>query len=208
MRAMLRKRQVRVGIGVAVMVGMAGGLAYATIPGPQGVIQGCYSKANGSLRVIDAPASSCTSKETALAWNQQGVAGPPGPSNAYSANSGLDPVDFVAPTEPTLATLSLPAGAYVFNAKVTVGNRTGDDGASVGCALRYGAGAGVLIDVAEARLATGAPFATASFATLPLAGTRTLDAPQTVRMVCTTTSSGAFAQYAQLNAVHVGAITP
>src|SRR5207253_647197 len=33
----------------------------------------------GLLRVIDSPGQSCTSRETALTWNQAGPAGPAGP---------------------------------------------------------------------------------------------------------------------------------
>ena len=35
-----------------------------------------------------------------------------------------------------------------------------------------------------------------------------LSEAQTVRLICVTPSSGAFAQYAQLNAVKVGTLTP
>jgi type VI secretion system secreted protein Hcp len=64
---------------VAVALAVAAGVAYATIPGTDGVIHGCYNKA-GVLRVIDPTAGgACASGETALEWNQQGQAGPPGP---------------------------------------------------------------------------------------------------------------------------------
>ena len=51
----------------------------AAIPDPSGAIHACY-RSNGNLRLVDR--SSCTSSETALAWNQtgpQGPAGAPGP---------------------------------------------------------------------------------------------------------------------------------
>ena len=32
---------------------LAGGIAWAAIPGPGGVIQGCYKENNGQLRVVD-----------------------------------------------------------------------------------------------------------------------------------------------------------
>ena len=59
----------------------AGGVAYATIPGSNGTINGCYEKRTGALRVIDADAGAkCTSFETPISWNQQGPKGPSGPA--------------------------------------------------------------------------------------------------------------------------------
>src|SRR5207253_11437690 len=57
-------------------------VAVATIPDAGGVIHGCYAR-SGALRVIDSATTACTSKETALSWNQtgpQGLAGPAGPA--------------------------------------------------------------------------------------------------------------------------------
>jgi hypothetical protein len=69
---------------VAVLALTVGGVAFATIPS-NGVITGCYQKSGGTLRVIDATTSNCSSKETSLSWNVQGPPGPtgsPGPSGA------------------------------------------------------------------------------------------------------------------------------
>jgi|SRR5215831_3239778 len=69
-------------VAVAV-VALGAGIAYAAIPDNGGVIHGCYSNANGLLRVVDsASADACRTSETALNWNQQGVPGPPGPPGA------------------------------------------------------------------------------------------------------------------------------
>lgn len=57
---------------------LAGGVAWATIPGPDGVISTCYLKSGGTLRVIDATTGKCSSKETSLSWNVQGPPGPAG----------------------------------------------------------------------------------------------------------------------------------
>jgi Collagen triple helix repeat (20 copies) len=62
---------------VAVLALVGAGIAYATIPDSSGVIHGCYSAKNGSLRVIDSSAK-CTSGELALNWNQQGPKGDTG----------------------------------------------------------------------------------------------------------------------------------
>jgi hypothetical protein len=63
----------------AIAVAALAGAAYATIPGSDGVIHGCYTKSGGTLRVIDASVTTCKDGETSLNWNQAGVPGPPGP---------------------------------------------------------------------------------------------------------------------------------
>jgi hypothetical protein len=65
--------------GAAVVVCGAAGLAYAAIPGSDQVINGCYAKNSGALRVIDAEAGkTCLSSELPLSWNQIGPTGPRG----------------------------------------------------------------------------------------------------------------------------------
>ncbi len=63
----------------AVVAGTVG-TAIATIPStPDGVITGCYSAKDGSLRVIDKQAGdSCKKKEIEVSWNQKGATGDPG----------------------------------------------------------------------------------------------------------------------------------
>ena len=74
-RAVLRKRSRTVVVAVAATLVTAGGVAYASIPGPDGVIKACYNKpgllglGKGELRVIDSQAG-CASTETQLSWNQ------------------------------------------------------------------------------------------------------------------------------------------
>ncbi len=53
-------------------------IAFASIPGANGIIYGCYSNSNGSLRVIDNSTAQCKSNETALNFNQTGPQGPQG----------------------------------------------------------------------------------------------------------------------------------
>jgi len=70
---------------VTAAVVLAGGMAFASIPAPDGTINGCRKKADGSLRVIDSTAT-CPNGYTALNWNQTGPQGPngdTGPSNGY-----------------------------------------------------------------------------------------------------------------------------
>ena len=64
------------GLGLALVLA-AVGVGYAAIPGAGGVINGCYDKGSGALRVVDEGVA-CKSKETALSWNQQGQPGAPG----------------------------------------------------------------------------------------------------------------------------------
>jgi hypothetical protein len=59
---------------IALLVAL-GGVAFGSIPGPGGVVKGCYSKSTGSLRVIDSKKHCSTKHERTLSWNQQGVRG-------------------------------------------------------------------------------------------------------------------------------------
>jgi hypothetical protein len=54
---------------------LAGSVAWAAIPGPGGVIQGCYD-AGGNVKVVDA--LPCPARYTPFQWNQQGIQGPKG----------------------------------------------------------------------------------------------------------------------------------
>ncbi|HXK13713.1 MAG TPA: hypothetical protein VNH45_04185 [Gaiellaceae bacterium] len=62
--------------GALLVVGVSA--AFATIPN-NGVINACYARSGGSLRVIDASVTNCKSGETALAWDEHGAVGPVGP---------------------------------------------------------------------------------------------------------------------------------
>jgi collagen triple helix repeat protein len=84
-RRALRRRSPAVLAAVAAAVVAIGGVAYAAIPGPGGVIKACYNKpgllglGNGELRVIDSNAN-CGGTETPISWNQAGQKGDPGPA--------------------------------------------------------------------------------------------------------------------------------
>lgn len=80
----------------------AGGVAYATIPGSNGTINGCYEKRTGALRVIDADAGAkCTSFETPISWNQQGQKGPTGPAGPAGADGAPGPTGATGAQGPT-----------------------------------------------------------------------------------------------------------
>ena len=90
--------------GLAVVAtAVAGGLAYAAIPGSDGVISACFDK-RGRLRVIDVQAAeSCKKTESLLAWNVQGPAGPPGPPGPSGANRDVGPIFLPVGEEQVLA---------------------------------------------------------------------------------------------------------
>jgi hypothetical protein len=75
---------------VVALVIAAGGIAYASIPGPGTLIRGCYTTAGThSLQVIDSAARACPGGTTALNWNQTGpkgatgATGPKGPAGSF-----------------------------------------------------------------------------------------------------------------------------
>jgi hypothetical protein len=90
-----RRRSLVVLAAVVVAVPVTGA-AWAAVPdGDTNVIHGCYSR-DGELRVID-PSSrdrklrECTSKETAIWWNQEGPRGEAGPPGADGAQGPAGP---------------------------------------------------------------------------------------------------------------------
>jgi hypothetical protein len=73
-------RKLAVALAAVLLMGIGAVVAYASIPGPDGVIHGCYKTSNpaqGALIAIDS-AASCPSGYTALNWNQTGPQGPAG----------------------------------------------------------------------------------------------------------------------------------
>jgi hypothetical protein len=61
----------------AALVFATTGFAVAAIPGPAGVIHGCYAKKTGSLRVRP-QGKKCARSERGIVWNQMGPTGPRG----------------------------------------------------------------------------------------------------------------------------------
>jgi hypothetical protein len=74
---------------IAVAVGtlaLAGAVTYATIPDSAGVVNGCYTRLTGALRVIDTGAGqTCLRFETPISWNQVGPQGPAGATGPQGA---------------------------------------------------------------------------------------------------------------------------
>lgn len=79
---------------------LAGGVAYATIPS-NNVIDACYTRSGGTLRVIDATVTTCKASETSLAWNVQG---PQGATGATGPQGPAGPAGPAGPQGPTGAT--------------------------------------------------------------------------------------------------------
>lgn len=86
----LGKGSIAIAAGTAVVLAVAG-VAVASIPNADNVINGCYNNGSGTLRVIDTSSSQCTSKETPISWNQQGVQGEPGAPGTQGAPGAAGP---------------------------------------------------------------------------------------------------------------------
>jgi hypothetical protein len=74
----MRRHLFSAAAGAVVAFAVAGGIALAAMPGSGGVINGCYQKNEGQLRVIDPGVDTCRKPEVAIAWNEQGVKGDKG----------------------------------------------------------------------------------------------------------------------------------
>jgi hypothetical protein len=76
-----------------IAIASTGGVAWATgIRGADGVINDCYQKNQGQLRVIDPATDTCRPSEVAITWNQQGVRGEKGEKGEPGAprHDGVD----------------------------------------------------------------------------------------------------------------------
>ncbi|HMQ02488.1 MAG TPA: hypothetical protein PKD26_01045 [Pyrinomonadaceae bacterium] len=78
----LSPRGQRIAFFAAAAVIISAVIAFANIPGANGVIHGCYDTSTGAVRVIDfeAGAKCRIPGEAALNWNQTGPQGPQGPA--------------------------------------------------------------------------------------------------------------------------------
>src|SRR5438067_3591257 len=142
---MNRKRPLVAAAGALVAAAIAGGVAYATIPGPGNVYSACMLKSVGTIRLIDKSLPStnlmshCTDKEIEISWNQAGQPGPAGPQGAKgeagapgtNGTNGTNGKDGVSVT-----TASEPAGANCVGGGVQL---TGVNGVSYVCNGKNGA---------------------------------------------------------------------
>ena len=120
------KRRLLLAGAIVAFGGLAVGIAFAAIPGSNGVIQGCYDR-DGDLKVVDA--LPCPKHWTPLQWNQQGIqgiqgvkgdqgiqgdkgdTGPAGVSAAYT-NYGGSLEDIGEGLTQTVSSVTLPVGSY------------------------------------------------------------------------------------------------
>jgi hypothetical protein len=124
----LASRGAKIGIPTVAALGAGSAIAVAAIPGDDGTIDGCYSRATGNLRVVES-ADDCRKAETAIKWNQRGPAGPqglPGPAGPKGDPGAAGPQGDPGPQGPpgpaggALANLDSLAGASCNNGTGTV----------------------------------------------------------------------------------------
>jgi hypothetical protein len=86
-------------IGIAALLVVLGGVAFAAIPDSDGTIHACYQKRNGDLRVVESSDDCRRSRELSLEWNQRGPKGDPGQAPvAYARVDSLGGSDTTGPT--------------------------------------------------------------------------------------------------------------
>jgi hypothetical protein len=189
-------------------------IAFASIPGANGVINGCYAKSNGMLRVVDSN-EQCKPNETALNFNQTGPQGPQGIqglqgadgatgatgsagargiSEAYFARQiGEFPLLINFPT--TVLSKNVPAGSYVINAKVVAASFDIDP-QNITCSLSTG-------DISVVRIGN---FGSPTKQTLSLQDAVTFNAPATITLTCARQFGTATVEQFALTAIKVDAI--
>jgi hypothetical protein len=94
------RKKLMVVLAGAVGALVLGSFAWASIPGPGGVISACYGKSGGSLRVIDTANTNCGGNETAISWNQTGPQGAPGPQGPAGQQGPAGPAGPAGATGP------------------------------------------------------------------------------------------------------------
>ena len=130
-------------------------IVFASIPGPNGVINSCYHKNDGTMRIIDSNAQ-CKSNEEPLTFNQTGPQGPqgqPGPagssgtSQVYAVKEPGSFILFSYLGNVRVASKNVPAGSYVIDVKLTATNGDVNEH-NIFCSLSTG-------DTAEATVPDG-----------------------------------------------------
>jgi hypothetical protein len=109
MRAILRPRSRQSVVLGGVLVLVAAGIAYATVPGSGKVYRACMRTKAGTVRLIDPslpssnPMSHCTKLEAPISWNQQGrqgAAGAKGRPGATGATGATGPAGAIGAQGP------------------------------------------------------------------------------------------------------------
>ena len=200
-------------LAAAVATGLAG-TAYATIPGGDGIIHGCYAKSGGALRVIDASVTNCKAGETSLNWSQQGLPGPAGPqgekgdpgepgppgpagaTDAFAASNGADVVNLTPGAQVEVISKDVPAGNYAVFASGEVVDSTND--AHIVCDLVGDGG----MQTSNSSLVNDAN----ERDRISFNGHATFAGNGTLRVLCTADAEGAAAPFFNLVALKVGVL--
>jgi hypothetical protein len=130
MKKHLRIRVARLAIVAGLLLTVAGGVAYATIPDSGKVFTACMLNNIGTVRLIDqslssnSPMSHCTSFETQVTWNQVGQQGVPGPKGNTGAQGPKGDTGAQGPTGETG-----PQGTPGIDGKNGAPGRDGTNGA-------------------------------------------------------------------------------
>lgn len=228
----LRSPSPALAVSLLALVVALGGAAWAAIPGPEGIIHGCYNKRTGALRVIDTAAhGKCKRGESELNWMEVGPPGPrggggqrgprgeKGPPGTSGTNGGLSAAYTASESaavplsaaQAKVLTLELPAGDYAVTASVEIANEDAKGGGTEAatCALKK-----LPSPTGEVTAAATVPFLEhvegGEAQTVPLAGTWSLSATETLELACTKTSTGSgavSAKLARIDAATVGSIT-
>jgi hypothetical protein len=99
-------------VALAALVVAVGGVAFATIPGPDGRLHACYQRSNGNLRLVES-GGDCRSSESAVSWNQSGVTGPTGPRGATGPKGDPGPPGAGTAADEESAEASTTSESYV-----------------------------------------------------------------------------------------------
>ena len=171
------------------------GVALA-IPDSNGVINGCYQKNAGNLRVVNS-AASCRNDEIPISWNVQGQTGP---SNAFSKDQQSSFAStLLNGTFTNIVTLSLPAGNYVVNATAALTGGVSFNTAQ--CSIRGSSGP------LSGSIQTTVGGVANSFGAIPLTTGFTLLSPDNVSLACRASGDTISTQPSTITAIQVGALT-
>jgi hypothetical protein len=90
---------------VGLVLALVSGVAYASIPGSDGLIHACRKNTDGSVRVIDTDlGQTCASGWTAFTWNQTGPQGATGATGATGAQGDVGPQGPAGPSSGAVST--------------------------------------------------------------------------------------------------------
>jgi hypothetical protein len=200
------KARLLITAGVAALA-VSGGIAYATIPGSNGVISACVAKA-GDLRVVDAEAGAqCKSGETTLSWSQQGPKGEQGqtgergPSNGFFVRRDGQVVSVPYNDFGAVDGINLPAGNFVLFGTARFAQAPFLPATTVECVMLDPQN-GFYVTRALAHLEPGH-----NQDELTLAGVLILEQPTTADVLCKAGAAGVLHDQLKLEAIQVSTLT-